>query len=149
MHSNRLRPFAWRNMSILREKGSLERIFGGFAVELTLLSTDDSLVQIQVAGEIRAVDASGEATAFEKLLGPAGYGGCALLDLSKAKSIFSGGVSWLLVLHKRFVQNGGQLILHSVPRIVMEVLRVMRLDLVLTITDDAEQAAHLVAEGRE
>ena len=118
-------------------------------MELTLLSTDDSLVQIQVAGEIRVVDASGEATAFEKLLGTAGYGGRALLDFSKAKNIFSGGVSWLLVLHKRFVQNGGQLIIHSVPRLIMEVFRVMRLDLVLTIVDDAEQAAQLVAEGKE
>jgi len=116
-------------------------------VELTLLSADDALVQIQVAGEIRAVDASEEATAFEKLLGPSGYGSHVLLDLSKARSIFSGGVSWLLVLHKRFVQNGGQLVLHSVPRTIMEVLRVMRLDLVLAIAEDAEQATQLVAGG--
>lgn len=115
-------------------------------MELTLLSADDGLIQIQVTGEVRAVDASAEATAFEKLLGPTGYASHVLLDLSKAKSVFSGGVSWLLVLHKRFVQNGGQLVLHSVPRIVMEVFRVMRLDLVLTIAENPEQASQLVEQ---
>ena len=115
-------------------------------MELILISADDALVQIQVTGEIRVIDASEEATAFEKLLGPSGYQSHVLLDLSEAKNIFSGGVSWLLVLHKRFVQNGGQLIVHSIPRVIMDVLRVMRLDLVLTISEDAEQATQLVAE---
>jgi len=114
-------------------------------VELSVLSDDETLVHIQVAGEVRGLNASGEADSLEKLLGPAGYGGNVLLDMSKAKHIFSDGISWLLVLHKRFAQHGGQLILHSVPRMIIEVLHVMRLDLVLTIAEDTEQATQLIA----
>jgi anti-anti-sigma factor len=58
----------------------------------------------------------------------------------------SSGVGWLLGCNKRFRQGGGSMVLHTVPPIVLDMLKVMRLEQVLKIADD-EPAAVSIMRG--
>ena len=67
-----------------------------------------------------------------------------LLDLGAADFIDSSGLSWLLMWHKRYASAGAKLVLHSIPPMVGDVLRMMRLDSVFNIAAD-EKAARAIA----
>jgi hypothetical protein len=55
-------------------------------------------------------------------------------------------VSWLIINHKRFREGGGMLVLHSVPPLVDQVFRLLKMYLVLNIQPD-EAAARAAALG--
>jgi anti-anti-sigma regulatory factor len=69
-----------------------------------------------------------------------------LLNLEKTTYINSSGISWLIISHKHFVQAKGQLILHSIPPLVFQVMQLVRLPLVVPVAVD-EAAALGVARG--
>jgi hypothetical protein len=52
----------------------------------------------------------------------------------------------LIISHKHFVQAKGQLILHSVPPLVLQVMQIVRLPLVVPVATD-EAAALALARG--
>ncbi|MFZ5831914.1 MAG: STAS domain-containing protein [Planctomycetota bacterium] len=64
----------------------------------------------------------------------------AYVDLGETDFVDSSGLSWLLVWHKRYAMAGSRLIIHSVPATVKDVLRMMRLDMVLDLAVDQESA---------
>ena len=66
-----------------------------------------------------------------------------LCDMSGTKLLDSAGVSWLLVAHKRCREQGGRFVLHSIPQLVMNVLLVLRLNLVFDIADNEASALKL------
>ena len=51
--------------------------------------------------------------------------------------------------HKRFRTDGGRLVLHSVPPMVAQVLRLLNLHTVLSIQPDQAAARALVADAKE
>ena len=69
-----------------------------------------------------------------------------LFDLSGVDYVDSSGVSWLLTCHKRFREAGGKLILHSATPLVMQVIRVLKLDQVFAIADSARAAREQTSE---
>jgi anti-anti-sigma factor len=69
-----------------------------------------------------------------------------LFDLSGVDYVDSSGVSWLLTCHKRFREAGGKLILHSITPLVMQVIRVLKLDQVFCIADSARAAREQMSE---
>jgi len=68
--------------------------------------------------------------------------------MAETRFIDSSGLSWLVVCHKRFVQAGGRLVLHSVSPAIMELFKMMRLELVLEIADNEDAAMELVGKNR-
>ena len=58
----------------------------------------------------------------------------------------SSGVSWLLTCHKRSREAGGKLILHSITPLVLQVIRVLKLDQVFCIADSARAAREQTSE---
>jgi len=73
------------------------------------------------------------------------YGKKILCDFSGTTLLDSAGVSWLLVTHKRCREQQGRFVLHSVPDLIMNVIKVLRLNLVFDLADDeaaAEKLAH-------
>jgi len=68
------------------------------------------------------------------------YGRPVLLDMEDVEFIDSSGVSWLLKCHHRFEEHGGRLMLHSLPQLVHNTLKVLRMQLVLHIADSRRQA---------
>jgi anti-anti-sigma factor len=68
-----------------------------------------------------------------------------LLNLAGVDYLDSSGVSWLLVRHKRCREQGGRFLLFGVTPMVLQILKVLRLEQILTITDDLTSAKQLLA----
>jgi anti-anti-sigma regulatory factor len=66
------------------------------------------------------------------------------LSLAEITVIDTAHVSWLVVLHKRFRQSGGRLVLHSLRPQVVEMLRSVRFELVLDIAENEAAALELL-----
>lgn len=109
-------------------------------MDLDLVSDDGDLVRLQLKGRIVQDVLGRQGEPIGELLGPNGYRRKTLMSLAKTDFIGSSGLSWLLVAHKRFREAGGKLVLHSVPVMVRDVLKVMRLDLVLDVADNESDA---------
>jgi len=112
-------------------------------MDLDVVSDDGNLVRLQMKGRIVQDVMARQGEPIGELLGPDGYRRRALLSLSKTDFIGSSGLSWLLVAHKRFREAGGKLVLHSIPVMVRDVLKVMRLDMVLDVAENESDAAAL------
>jgi anti-anti-sigma factor len=112
-------------------------------MDLDVVSDDGNVVRLQMKGRIVQDVLAQQSEPIGQLLGPEGYRRKTLLSLAKTDFIGSSGLSWLLVAHKRFREAGGQLVLHSIPVMVRDVLKVMRLDMVLDVADNESDAAAL------
>ncbi len=117
-------------------------------MELTAVSDEGGLLRLSAAGRITQDDVTPHADRFGDLLGAAGYARKVVLGLTNVDYIDSSGISWLLVRHKRFREADGKLVIHSVPPMVRQVLEMLRLNLVLHLTDD-EPAAVALANGED
>src|SRR5262245_2037329 len=117
-------------------------------MQLTVISDDKEFVRLQCAGQVTQTEVQNRRDPVESLLGWDGYGRKVLLNMDKTTDIDSSGVSWLLVLHKHFAQAGGNLVLHTVPPAVNQVLQLLRMNLVLRIAPD-EKAARALAQGEK
>jgi anti-anti-sigma factor len=69
-----------------------------------------------------------------------------LLDLAGVDYISSAGLRELLIAAKRVAAGGGRMMVCSLQPMVKEVVRISRFDLVLHITDGADQALHQLEE---
>lgn len=69
-------------------------------------------------------------------LGSQGHAAKILLNLMEADMIDSSGYSWLLNHNSAFRDKGGAMVLHSIPPLVMQVLGIMRAELVFHIAPD-------------
>ena len=117
-------------------------------MKLSVQSDDDDVLCLDVSGRIRMTVPSDQANAFGEVLPEGGYARNVILNLQNADYIDSGGVSWLVISHRRFNEAGGKLVIHSASVVVLEVFQVMRLDQVLNLVDD-EPAALALIEGAD
>jgi anti-anti-sigma factor len=109
-----------------------------------LLSSEGDRICIQAMGRITGSQIVSEHDALPALTGPAGYTGKTVLGLERVDFIDSAGIGWLLANHKRFKHAGGMLVLHSVPEPILLTLKLLRLNAVLQIAEDEEQAMEMV-----
>src|SRR5262249_53791419 len=79
-----------------------------------------------------------------ELLGDGVYSRKLLLNLGRSSYLDSSGVSWLLDANKRFQEAGGDLVLHSATPLTAQFLKMMRMDLVLTLVSDEPAAREKV-----
>jgi anti-sigma B factor antagonist len=111
-------------------------------MKLNLAAEEGDLVRVSVAGSVTLRELS----PLDDLLGSGVYSKQVLLDLSEVTYLDSSGVSWLLTCHKRIKTAGGRLIVHSFSPIVSNVLRVLKLEKVLHLAENAK-AAEQAAKG--
>ena len=115
----------------------------GSLMEITVLSQKKGVCRIKLSGEVTQRQ-------LRKFVDPLEAGGDqiysqkTLCDMSGTTLLDSAGVSWILVNHKRCREAGGQFVVHSIPRLVMNVILVLRLNLVFDIADD-DSAALILA----
>jgi anti-anti-sigma regulatory factor len=84
---------------------------------------------------------------LDELLSP-GFCACQVaLSLADLKSVDSRRISWLAAVHKRFCEEGGKLVVHSVWPPLMEALRFLRLDQVLHVAEDEAAALRLLHQS--
>jgi len=117
-------------------------------MQLTALPPDGDLCRLRLTGEVvmRALIPP-PPHPLALVSGPEVYARRALLDLGGVTWIDTWGIGWLMSCHKRFLQGGGRLVIHSVPPAVAPSLRLLRLEQVLNLAADEADARRLaVAE---
>jgi anti-sigma B factor antagonist len=114
-------------------------------MNLSLVSCADGVRCLACSGAVTMMTIQGD-DPMGALIGLDGFSRTVLLDLGKTTYIDSTAVGWLLGLHKKFKQAGGQLILHSVPPLVDQVFQLLKLPTVLHVASN-ETTARALAEG--
>jgi anti-anti-sigma factor len=113
---------------------------------LKLLTNDGDIVRFEALGKITRDGWTQQKDPLASLFGDGIYKHKCMLSLRGALYIDSTGVEWLLNAHQRFSKEGGLLILHSPNPASKQLLKVMRMDLVLHLADDEEQALQLATK---
>jgi anti-anti-sigma factor len=113
-------------------------------MHISVVSDDGDLVRLELDGRIVQEAGVRRSEPISELLGPDVYCRRVLLSLAKTEFIGSSGLSWLVVAQKRFRGAGGKLIVHSVPPVVRDVIKMMRLELVLDMAETEEEAEKAV-----
>jgi anti-anti-sigma factor len=113
-------------------------------MKLSLVPSGDGLFKVACSGELTMLDVK-DADPLEALLGADGFGRMVLMDLERTTFLDTAAVGWLIGLHKKFRQAGGRLILHSVPPLIDQMFRLLKLPAVLRVAGD-EAAARALAE---
>jgi anti-anti-sigma factor len=110
-------------------------------MKMSMISNDDNLVHVRCEGTISQAEFIGETEPLGELL--ASVGGTrrkVLLDLERANFIDSSGIGWLLICHKHLREDGGELIIHSVPPLIEQVLELVKLPKIIHVAGDAASA---------
>jgi anti-anti-sigma factor len=116
-------------------------------MELTIQSDDGNVVRVQLKGPVVQSKLDPTAEPLGDLLGAGGYARNVVLDMQGAEFVDSSGVSWMLRCHKRFREKGGRLVLYGIPPLVMNVLKVLRMNLVFDLAGSEKEAVE-TAQGK-
>ena len=115
---------------------------------MTLTSTvHDEVLTLGAGDRIAAAELPSGEDAITAQLGAEGFAQTVLFDLSRTMYLDSAGINWLLGFNRRFREAGGRLVLHSLTPMASQIIRLMRLDRVFQIADDAAAARHLITGG--
>jgi stage II sporulation protein AA (anti-sigma F factor antagonist) len=115
-------------------------------MELTVIADDRDVMRLLCTGPITQLTLDHRRDQIEMLLGRPGYSRKVLLNLEKTTYIDSTGIGWLLMNHKRFLQAGGKLVLHSIPPMVYQVLQLLNLPSIVSMATN-EATARAIALG--
>jgi anti-anti-sigma factor len=117
-------------------------------MKLSVVSTSPDLVRLQNEGDITQIDFRAGQDLLQELLGADCYARKILLNMEKTPYIDSAGVGWLVMCHKRFKEAGGKLIIHSIPPMVYQILKLLRMPTLLSIAE-SDAAAQALALGEK
>ncbi len=112
-------------------------------MQLALVSGEGSCTKLRLAGRVTQEELAADADPVLELLGADAYSRKVLVDLNEAEFIDSSGVGWLMSCQKKFRQQGGRFVLHSIPPLVRRTLQILRMEMVLTLAKDAAEAESL------
>jgi anti-sigma B factor antagonist len=115
-------------------------------IGLRVLRPEGGFVRLELVGQITRSDWPADYDPLVELCGRDVHSSKVLMNLSQANYLDSSGVSWLLACNKRFKEAGGSLVLHSISPLTMQFLKLMRMDLALTLAPD-ETTARQKANG--
>ncbi len=115
-------------------------------MELRLLSDNGDVLHIETVGGKVQPHLPKAFGPLDALLGSLGYGQRVMLNLAETRFIDSSGLSWLVVCHKRFIQGGGKLVIHSVRPTIMDLFKMMRLEMVLNVAENESAARKLIGD---
>jgi len=115
-------------------------------MKLSIASDDGQTVCMNVAGSVTQQEVVLLADPLSDLLGPEAYHRRVCMDLGNTGFLDSSGINWLILCHKRFREHGGRMVLHSTPPLVMNVIKILKLQRVLDIADNP-QAAKALAQS--
>jgi hypothetical protein len=85
-------------------------------MDVRMLADDGDLLRLDAVAGSMASDLLPDLRHFDELLGPGGYARQVALSLAQIALIDTLRMSWLLILHKRFCEAGGKLVVHSIRR---------------------------------
>jgi anti-anti-sigma factor len=111
-----------------------------------IIEERDSIVAMALHGRLSGMDVAPPADPIRHHIGADCYSRRLLLDFSDVPYLDSMGVSWLITCNRRFRDGGGRLILHSMHPAAMSIIRVLKLESILTIVPDADSALKAACE---
>jgi anti-anti-sigma factor len=114
-------------------------------MKLQLTAVESDVVFVRVEGPVTPGVSGIAQDPLEQLIDPRGYGRTIVLDLRQAEWIDSSGIAWLLGWERRTRQAGGKFGLCAISPRISEVLRISRMDQILTIWPDAAAARAALA----
>ena len=117
-------------------------------MEVQLNFENHSTVLVRVSGRVTQQDFAERENPLEASYGPGIFSRKILLSLEGSDYMDSSGVGWLLRCHKRCRESGGRLVIYGIPPLVLNMLRMLRMDLVLTLAKDAAAARALLEEEK-
>ena len=106
------------------------------------------MAHVDVTGRVREFSEAQAAEPLGDLLGPEPYARTILLNMGGVEMLNSNGIGWLLTCHRRVREAGGSIVLHGIPPLAANVLKMMRMDLVFDIANSKEDAIRL-ARGEQ
>jgi anti-anti-sigma factor len=118
-------------------------------MKLSLLSTDADVMYLQCEGKITQTDFKPGADQMVQVAGNGVYARRVLLDLGRCDYMDSSGIGWLVTCHKRFKTSEGKLVMHTVPPMIINMLKMLKMDQVFFLASDAESARKAAMEGKE
>jgi anti-anti-sigma factor len=114
--------------------------------ELKLKGVDGATHQVQASGRITQHAIAENGNAFIDTFGNDIYSKRVILGFENVEHVDSSGVGWLLSNNKQFGQNGGKLVLHSLPPAVKNVFGMLNLNRVISLAGSEEEAKQAVEE---
>lgn len=114
------------------------------SMELKLIWNDGDVVRLESVGKVSRDGWAPNRNPFLDLLGPSIFSRKVLLNLMNSHYLDSTGVEWLLASNKRFKEAGGMLVVHSFNPVMAQILKLMRMDLVLHLAKDEAAALEMV-----
>ncbi len=116
-------------------------------MRVKFIGEDDAYVRCQTDGDISQDRFDPTREPLAQILGENVYSRRVLLGLEASNYVDSSGVNWLLRCHKRFREAGGMLVLHTPSPLVVQTLKVLKLDRVFFLADDLAAARELVGSS--
>ena len=101
------------------------------------------VAQVTIDGCLTQADISPPLDPFRQILGADVYKRTVLLDMRQSNYLDSMCVGWLLSSHKRFREQGGKLVIHSLQPLASNVISLLRLNNVFQMAGDTEKALQL------
>lgn len=117
-------------------------------MEIKIVRLEDKMIGVSTLGKITRDGWTSQRDPFGELFGPDIYNKSVLLSLGLSEAMDSTGVEWLLAAHRRFQAAGGKLVVHSAKPVMNQILKMMRIDLVLNLAPD-ETAARAMCTGEK
>jgi anti-sigma B factor antagonist len=111
---------------------------------MSLVSSDGDLRCVACAGDMTLLDLREGADPLEELLGANCFSLSVLLDLEKATYMDTAVVGWLIQCLKHFREQGGRMVLHSVPPLIDELFQFLKLSAILPVAADGAAARKMV-----
>lgn len=118
------------------------------AVKLILRNSEGDVVQVACEGNMTLLPPTGQGDSLRDVAGNDCFKQKVLLDMARTDYIDSSGVSWILVVHSRFIECGGRLVLYSLSTRVRGTFDLLRLSTVLHLAADESAARALLGTGK-
>jgi len=115
-------------------------------VKLTIVSDDGAVVRLRLLGPLNQSVLLGLPDPISSLLGTEAYAKKVIVDMREVEFVDSSGLGWLLACNKQFRNAHGRLVIHSLPPVVLDMMKVMGLERVLSIAADEQAALAMISE---
>ena len=113
-------------------------------MKFSIKEDQGQVVQVAISGCLMQSDIAPPLDPFRAILGPNASQKTVLLDMQDSNYLDSMCIGWLLGSHKRFREQGGKLVIHSLQPVASNVISLLRLNGILQIAADTSQALQLV-----
>ena len=116
---------------------------GQISMKFSISEDLGEVVKVTIAGCLTQTDIAPPLDPFKHVLGPDAYTRVVLLDMKESNYLDSMCIGWLLSAHKRFRENGGKMVIHSLQPLAANVISLLHLNGVFLLAPDAEKALKL------